>query len=542
MIPRPHLAPRLAETSSTTHIVRARPRSGGSRLARAHSFRSNAPAYTRVPRGTDARTNRGRFRPPEQKGTIMTELVTHYIDGHWIRNWDGRVNDLLNPATGEITDHVALGDQREVEAAVAAARRAFETYSQSSIEDRIALFERILAHFHTRAEDMAVAVTKDMGMPIAGSRIATGAAMLQFQAMIDLLPTYPFQSAVGDYLVHKDPIGVAVLIPPWNYPSLQMAEKVAPALAAGCTVILKPAEIVSHSGEVFAEIMDAAGVPAGVFNLLVGKGSVIGTALSKHPDVDMVAFTGSTPVGIQVQKDAADTVKRVSLELGGKSAHIVLPAADLDLAVTTAVQGVMSNSGQTCAAPTRTLVPTTLKDEFLDRVRTAVDELTVGDPLTEVNLGSVANENQWHTVQRYIQIGLDDGATLVAGGLGKPDPARDGWFVRPTVFADVTNDMRIAQEEIFGPVMSVITYENVDDAIAIANDSDYGLAGYVTGTDETQARNVASRIRAGQIVVNSTHPDLTAPFGGYKRSGNGRIWGVAGLEEYLETKALVGTL
>lgn len=340
--------------------------------------------------------------------------------------------------------------------------------------------------------------------------------------------------------MQKDAIGVVALIPPWNYPALQMAEKVAPALAAGCTMILKPAEITSHAGVVFAEIMDAANLPAGVFNLLVGKGSTVGDALSKHPGIDMVAFTGSTAVGIQVQKDAADTVKRVSLELGGKSAHIVLPDADMDLAVATAVQGVMSNSGQTCAAPTRTFVPASRLDEFLTKAKVSVAALTVGDPTADNDLGSVANATQFKTVQKYIQIGLDEGATLEIGGLGKPEGVEDGLFVRPTIFSGVTNDMRIAQEEIFGPVMSVISYEDIDTAVAEANDSPYGLAGYVTGANPDAARAVAAQIRAGQVVVNSPVPDLHAPFGGYKMSGNGRIWGEHGLEEYLETKALVG--
>ncbi|CAL8973637.1 Putative aldehyde dehydrogenase [Propionicimonas sp. T2.31MG-18] len=474
--------------------------------------------------------------------TATTDLVTHYINGTWTTDWAGLTNELRNPATGQVTGRVALAGLDEVDRAVAAARAAFETYSHTTIADRVAMFSRIAAEFTRRAEDMAIAVTTDMGIPIAGSRIAVGAAILQFTSMIDTLPGYPFHDVAGDHIIDKDPVGVAALIPPWNYPSLQMAEKVAPALAAGCTVILKPAEIVSHAGEVFAQIMDAAGVPAGVFNLLVGKGSTVGTALSKHPGVDMVAFTGSTDVGIQVQKDAADTVKRVSQELGGKSAHIVLPDADLDLAVTTAVNGVMSNSGQTCAAPTRTLVPAPLLDDFLRRVKSAVDGLTVGDPMKEVDLGPVANQTQWHTVQDYIQIGLDEGATLITGGPGKPDPTASGWYVRPTVFADVTNNMRIAREEIFGPVMSVITYTGIDDAIRIANDSEYGLAGYVTGEDTDQAKRVAARIRAGQVVVNAVTPNLFAPFGGYKHSGNGRIWGTAGLEEYLETKAIVGQI
>lgn len=470
----------------------------------------------------------------------MTELLTSYIDGAWLTDWSGATNELTNPATEQVTDCVALAGPAEVDAAVAAARRSFAAYSKTTAAERIEILQRISAQLKARAEDLAAAVTLDMGMPLANSRIAVGAAQLQFEAMIELLGSYPFTSERDGIILQKDAIGVVALIPPWNYPALQMAEKVAPALAAGCTMILKPAEITSHAGVVFAEIMDAANLPAGVFNLLVGKGSTVGDALSKHPGIDMVAFTGSTAVGIQVQKDAADTVKRVSLELGGKSAHIVLPDADMDLAVATAVQGVMSNSGQTCAAPTRTFVPASRLDEFLTKAKASVATLTVGDLTADNDLGSVANATQFKTVQKYIQIGLDEGATLEIGGLGKPEGVEDGLFVRPTIFSGVTNDMRIAQEEIFGPVMSVISYEDIDAAVAEANDSPYGLAGYVTGANPDAARAVAAQIRAGQVVVNSPVPDLHAPFGGYKMSGNGRIWGEHGLEEYLETKALVG--
>lgn len=469
----------------------------------------------------------------------MTELLTSYIDGAWLTDWSGATNELTNPATEQVTDCVALAGPAEVDAAVAAARRSFAAYSKTTAAERIEILH-ISAQLKARAEDLAAAVTLDMGMPLANSRIAVGAAQLQFEAMIELLGSYPFTSERDGIILQKDAIGVVALIPPWNYPALQMAEKVAPALAAGCTMILKPAEITSHAGVVFAEIMDAANLPAGVFNLLVGKGSTVGDALSKHPGIDMVAFTGSTAVGIQVQKDAADTVKRVSLELGGKSAHIVLPDADMDLAVATAVQGVMSNSGQTCAAPTRTFVPASRLDEFLTKAKASVATLTVGDLTADNDLGSVANATQFKTVQKYIQIGLDEGATLEIGGLGKPEGVEDGLFVRPTIFSGVTNDMRIAQEEIFGPVMSVISYEDIDAAVAEANDSPYGLAGYVTGANPDAARAVAAQIRAGQVVVNSPVPDLHAPFGGYKMSGNGRIWGEHGLEEYLETKALVG--
>ena len=360
----------------------------------------------------------------------------------------------------------------------------------------------------------------------------------QFRYLAGALGDYPFSEERGGTRIVKEPIGIAGLIPPWNYPSLQSAEKIAPALAAGCTMILKPGT--PYTNQVLAEILAEAGVPKGVFNLVNGRGSVIGTALSRHPDVDMIAFTGSTGVGIQVQKDAADTVKRVSLELGGKSPHIILPDADFNAAAQGAVAKVMANSGQTCAAPTRTLIPRAHKAELEALIRAAVEATRVGDPLTDVFMGPAANEAQWHTVQRYIQAGINEGATLLTGGLGRPEGLKKGWFERPTVFTDVTNEMTIAREEVFGPVMSLIAYDDVDEAVAIANDTPYGLAAYVDGGDQALVQSVAGRLRAGQVILNGAQPDLQAPFGGYKQSGNGRIWGLAGLEEYLETKAVVG--
>ena len=469
----------------------------------------------------------------------MSEIIRHYIDGAWSDSADFEASTLTNPATGEPSGSVEQGTEADVDRAVAAARRAFATWSVSSVRERVELLQAISAEYARRAEDMALAVTTDMGMPLAGSRMAVQAALFQFKQLVDGLPKYAFEEPRGSYTLRKEPVGVCGLIPPWNYPALQMTEKVAPALAAGCTMVLKPAEIASHSGAVFAQILHAAGVPRGVFNMVVGRGSVVGTALTRHPDIDMIAFTGSTRVGIQVQRDAAETVKRVGLELGGKSAHVVLPDADLASAAQVAASAVMSNSGQTCAAPTRTLVPRTRLADFLDLVRQDIAGLTVGDPLTEVSIGPVASQTQWNTVQSYIQIGLAEGATLIAGGPGKPEGYEVGWFVRPTVFAEVTNDMRIAREEIFGPVMSLISYDTVDEAVEIANDSPYGLAAYVQGSNPDLVRDVASRLRAGQVIVNSGYPDLTAPFGGYKQSGNGRVWGLAGLEEYLETKAVV---
>jgi aldehyde dehydrogenase (NAD+) len=473
----------------------------------------------------------------------MGQVIRHYINGAWSERDDFATSTLVNPATGEPSVEVELGTQADVDRAVAAARAAFTNWSTSTVEDRVKLLGAIAAEMARRSEDLALAVTTDMGAPIANSRVVVQASLFQLQQLIDGLRSYQFEHGEPTHTLRKEAIGVCALIPPWNYPALQMTEKVAPALAAGCTMVLKPAEIASGSAGVFAEIVHAAGAPAGVFNMVLGRGSVVGTALTKHTDVDMVAFTGSTKVGVTVQQDAAETIKRVALELGGKSAHVVLPDADLAAAAQVAVTGVMSNSGQTCAAPTRTLVPRDQVEEFVELVRTGVESLTIGDPLTDVAIGPVVSEAQWNTVQTYIGIGIDEGATLIAGGPGKPsalpDHLANGWFVNPTIFSDVTNDMRIAREEIFGPVISIIAYDNVAEAVEIANDSIYGLAAYVHGTDPTQARDVANRLRAGQVVINGAYPDVTAPFGGYKQSGNGRVWGLEGVEEYLETKAIV---
>ncbi|MFF7477054.1 aldehyde dehydrogenase family protein [Streptomyces sp. NPDC008092] len=470
----------------------------------------------------------------------MSDVLRHYIDGAWAEPADSTTADIVNPATGETTGRLALGSEADVDSAVAAARRAFVSYSQLSVAERVELLQKIAAEYERRADDMAAAVTADIGTPLFLARLSADAAVGSIRELVEILPEYAFEERRGGYTVRKEPIGVCGLIPPWNYPALQMTEKVVPALAAGCTTVLKPAEIAPYSAQVFAEILHAAGVPQGAFNMVVGKGSVAGSALTKHPDVDMISFTGSTAVGIQIQKDAADTVKRVTQELGGKSAHIILPDADIQTAVATAVQGVMGNSGQTCVAPTRTLIPRSRRDELVGAITAAVEAVTVGDPQTQVFMGPVSSERQWQTVQRYIQAGIDEGATLATGGLGQPEDVKGGWFARPTVFADVTNDMTIAREEIFGPVMSLITYDTVDEAVDIANDSPYGLMAYVSGADQEQVRDVAARVRAGQVLLNGAQLDLTAPFGGYKQSGNGRIWGVAGLEENLEVKAVVG--
>lgn len=469
----------------------------------------------------------------------MRDILKHYINGDWVSPSGDATQPIVDPATRQVSGRLALGTAEDVERAVAAAREAFITYSKWSVADRVALLNRIADVHETRAEEMARAVTADMGMPTDLARFTVGIGVAQFRLLARALDDYPFVADRGATRIVKEPIGVCGLIPPWNYPSMQSAEKVAPALAAGCTVILKPGT--PYAAQVLAEILHEAGVPRGVFNLVNGRGSVIGTALSQHPDVDMIAFTGSTTVGIQVQKDSAETVKRVTLELGGKSPYIILPDADFATATGHAVASVMSNAGQTCAAPTRLLIPRSRKEEIERYIRITIEALVVGDPTTRVDVGPVANEAQWHTVQRYIDRGLEEGARLICGGPGYPPGLEQGWFARPTAFGDVHNQMSIAREEIFGPVMTVICYDTVDEAVAIANDSPYGLAAYVEGNDLAQVQQVASQLRAGQVMLNGAWPDIQAPFGGYKQSGNGRIWGLAGLEEYLETKAIVGT-
>jgi aldehyde dehydrogenase (NAD+) len=468
----------------------------------------------------------------------MRDILKNYIDHTWVNPSGDATQEIVNPATGSVSGRLALSTAQDVDRAVAAARRAFARYSQTSLEERAALLNRIADGHEARKEDMARAVTADIGMPVAYARTIVQAGRGQFRFLAAAIGKYPFSENQGSTWIVKEPIGVVGMIPPWNYPAFQSAEKVAPALAAGCTMILKPGT--PYANQVLAEILDDAGVPKGVFNLVNGRGSVIGAALSRHHDVDMIAFTGSTGVGIGVQKNAADTVKRVSLELGGKSPYIILPDANLQTAAQDAVERIMRNSGQTCMAPTRTLIPRVHKAELEALICTAVEAIRVGDPLTDVFMGPAANEAQWHTVQKYIQKGIDEGATLLTGGPGRPKGLEAGWFERPTVFTDVRNDMTIAREEIFGPVMSLIAYDTIDEAIAIANDTPYGLAAYVDGGDQSVVQAVASRLRAGQVMLNGAQPDFQAPFGGYKQSGNGRIWGLAGLEEYLETKAVVG--
>lgn len=475
----------------------------------------------------------------------MREAPHLYINGEWTEPVDGTVQNLTDPATGRPSGHVVLGGSADAGRAIRAARQAFPAFSATSIAERVELLEAIGAEYARRAEDMAQAVTADLGSPISISRtLHVPSAQPQFHHAAEALGRIEFVDRRGSTWVRREPIGVCTLITPWNFPALQPAGKVASALAAGCTVVLKPAQLSPRSALLLAEILDTAGVPAGVFNLVLGRGSTVGDTLNTHPDVDMISFTGSGPVAEGVAGAAAPTAKRLVTELGGKSAQIVLPDADLNIAVQTAVFYGIGNSGQICGAASRTLVPRERLEEFLDLLTAHIDGLKVGDTSAEETfLGPVVSADQWSTVQDYIYKGIDAGARLVTGGPGKPDlpdEFRDGHFVKPTVFADVTNDMTIAREEIFGPVMSVIAYDTVEEAVRIANDSPFGLCGYVTSADPQRAREVAEQMRTGYVLINDADFDFNTSWGGYKQSGNGREWADFGIGEYLETKSIVG--
>lgn len=470
----------------------------------------------------------------------MREYNRLYIDGGWRDPIEPSVLEKTDPATGKVTGRVVLGGQADADAAIAAAERAFPTYSQTTPQERIALLERMLAEFDTRTEDLAQAVTDEMGAPLALSRGAhLPSGRVQIATAIETLKTFAFTEMRGDTEIRKEALGVAGLITPWNFPVLQPIGKTVSALAAGCTVVLKPAQLTPYSAIILAEIMDAAGVPPGVFNLVNGRGSVIGGRLSAHPSVGMISFTGSLPAVTEIAIAAAPTAKRITSELGGKSPHILLPDADLDIAVETAMTWLMAMTGQLCSAPSRTLVPRERVEEFLRVLVAAIEKIKLGDPRAEgTTMGPLVSAEQWDIVQGYIQKGLNEGARLVVGGLGKPAGLEAGHFVKPTVFADVNNAMTIAREEIFGPVMSVIAYDTLEEAIAIANDTPFGLAAYVTSADTAAAHAVAEKIRAGYVLINDAEFDWAAPWGGYKQSGNGREFGPDGMAEYLETKVI----
>ncbi|WP_406327628.1 aldehyde dehydrogenase family protein [Streptomyces sp. NBC_00203] len=470
----------------------------------------------------------------------MREYLKFYIGGQWTHPAEPRTSEVVNPATEEVCGKVAAGSAADVDRAVAAARRAFPDWSTTTGTERVEVLQNILDVYQKRAGDLAAALTEEMGAPTAlahGFQVGLGAGHLM--TAIAVLKDFVFEERRGATLVVKEPIGVCGLITPWNWPMNQIAVKVFPALATGCTVVLKPSEQSPFTGQIFAEILDAAGVPAGVFNLVQGDGLGVGVPLSRHPGVDMVSFTGSTRAGIEIARNAAPTVKRVTQELGGKSPNIVLDDAAFAENVGKGVATMMGNSGQTCSAPSRMLVPSARMAEAMVIARETASRITVGDPGGDFVMGPVVSEAQFEKIQGLIQQGIDEGATLVTGGTGRPDGLDKGYYVKPTVFAHVANDMTIARKEIFGPVLTILGYDSVDHAVEIANDTEYGLAGYVAGADLDSARAVARRIRAGWVAVNDGF-DFACPFGGYKKSGNGREWGEFGFHDYLEIKGVLG--
>jgi aldehyde dehydrogenase (NAD+) len=472
----------------------------------------------------------------------MKDCRQFYINGQWVNPATPHDFPVVNPATEEVVATISLGTPADVNKAVAAASNAFEAFSETSVEERLRLLRRIIDVYKAKSEEMAQAISTEMGAPLSLARKAQVPAGLGhlFEA-IRVLEHFEFEQVKGSTLMRKEPIGVCGLITPWNWPMNQIACKVAPALAAGCTMVLKPSELAPLSAFLFAQILDEAEVPAGVFNLINGDGPTVGAAIASHPGIAMVSFTGSTRAGVAVAMAAAATVKRVTQELGGKSANIVLDDADFSKAVREGVQSCFRNTGQSCNAPTRMLVPQSRMAEASEIARQEAEATRTGDPRRdETHLGPLSSKTQFEKVQRLIQHGIAEGATLVAGGPGRPDGTSKGYFVKPTVFSNVRNDMTIAREEIFGPVLSIIPYKDEDDAVLIANDSPYGLAGFVTSGDRERARRVARRIRAGNVHINNARVDFGGCFGGYKQSGNGREWGEAGFEEFLELKAVFG--
>ena len=473
----------------------------------------------------------------------MENLQKFYINGEWVNPLSDATMAVLNPATEQQIGLVALGNDADVDRAVAAANAAFEGFSQTSKDERLALLGRVREITKARFEDLAQAMRMEMGAPITMSRDAqTDAAIGHLDGFIAALEEFEERVTLanGDIMV-REPIGVCGLITPWNWPMNQITLKVLPALATGCCVVLKPSEHTPVSAMVYAEILHEAGYPAGVFNLINGEGPVVGAALSRHQDIQMMSFTGSTRAGTAVTRDAADTVKRVTLELGGKSPNLVFADCDLEAQVTASVAECMLNTGQSCDAPTRLLVERSCYDEVLKVAKQAAADTAVGNPEDEGDhIGPLFDRLQFDRVQAMIRVGIDEGATLLAGGLGKPEGYETGWFVKPTIFSDVSNEMRIAREEIFGPVLVIIPFEDEADGISIANDTPYGLAAFLQTGNKERAERVASKLRAGAVHINGGGIEYGTPFGGYKQSGNGREGGMMGLEDYLETKTLHG--
>lgn len=471
----------------------------------------------------------------------MDSYLKHFIDGKWVDSIGGTRHAVISPSTEEPCTEITIGSQADVDAAVAAARKAFVTFSQSSVEERVALLGRIAVEYKKRIADLSQSMATEMGAPISfASTAQVYSGLAHFGNAANALADFQFAETIGTAHVVHEPIGVVGMITPWNWPLNQIALKVAPAIAAGNTMVLKPSEECPGNAAILAEILAAAGVPAGVFNLVQGNGPITGNAISAHPDVDMVSFTGSTRAGIMIAKSAADTVKRVHTELGGKAANLVLEGADLVAVLPPTLQGVVANSGQSCIAPTRILVHQSQEADAIGFIRTYMDGVTVGDPLQEGgHIGPVVNKAQYDKIQSLIQSAIDEGATLETGGTGLPPEVNRGYYVRPTLFSGVTSDMRIANEEVFGPVATVMTYANQAEAISIVNATPFGLSATISG-DPAAAAKVAPHLRAGIVTINSWAPDGQAPFGGYKQSGNGREGGVYGLREFMEVKSIIG--
>tara|TARA_E500000081_G_C6137918_1_gene358067 strand:- start:877 stop:2295 length:1419 start_codon:yes stop_codon:yes gene_type:complete len=470
----------------------------------------------------------------------MKDKLQFYINGAWVESDSSEKIEVINPANEELVGHVSAGTKNDIDKAVKAANQAFTTYQHTSKDDRIELLNSVIAEYENRYDDFVQTITEEMGAPIWLSEKAQASTGIKnLHETLDALQEYQFEKKEGDYTLVREPIGVIGMITPWNWPMNQITTKVSAALAAGCTMVLKPSEISPYCAMLLAEVFDKAGVPDGVFNVVNGYGPKVGAALSDHPDVAMMSFTGSTRAGIAVAQASAVSVKRVHQELGGKSSNIILDdVVDLEKSVKGGAGHCFLNSGQSCNAPTKMLVSANNYEKAVEVAAQTANNTTVGDPQGEFRIGPIANKAQYEKILRMIEIGIEEGATLVAGGVEKPEGYDKGYYVKPTVFANVTSDMTIAKEEIFGPVLSIIKYDSEDQAIHIANDTEYGLAGYVQG-EISHANKVARKIRAGQVIINGGARGTGAPFGGYKSSGNGREHGVHGLEECLETKAII---
>jgi aldehyde dehydrogenase (NAD+) len=477
-----------------------------------------------------------------QEEYSMEHERQHYVNGAWVDPLQPTLLDVIDPSTEESFAQIAVGGPKDVDRAVAAAKAAFPSFARTSRKDRLDLLKAILSEYNKRRQDIAETLSREMGAPLKFALSAqSGTGTAHLTRMIQVLETYKFEDVEGSTLIAREPIGVVGLITPWNWPINQIVCKVAPGIAAGCTMVLKPSEVAPLNAIIWSEVMHAAGVPAGVYNMVQGEGGVVGEAMSSHPDIDMMSFTGSTRAGILVAQAAAKTVKRVSQELGGKSANILLPDVDFQTAVTKGVLGMMGNSGQSCNAPTRMFVPADRHEEVKAIAKAAAERVVVGNVGdTGTTIGPVVSEVQFNKIQRLIQAGIDEGAEVVIGGVGRPENLNRGYFVRPTVFAGVRNDMTIAREEIFGPVLSILPYKDEADAIRLANETVYGLAAYVQSGDIKNARRVAAEMRAGNVFVNYPVSDTAAPFGGYKQSGNGREYGKWALDDFTEIKAVIG--